>query len=121
MGWGDDGLIIEAAAENAFDFKDGSPQDPNYKLRLRLIKQHFQRKRMESVSFGLMVHNALICIQRTIAGADELNGESVHSALNKFIDAASGIRGIEPEVEQLTPEEQIELYRERYKQEYGWD
>lgn len=119
MEWGDKSLIIEAAAENAFDFKEGSPQDIDYKLRLELIKKHFKRKRLESVAFGLMVHNALICIQRTIANADELNGESIRSALNLYIDAGLGRRFSTSNEKQLTEEEQIELYKERYKQEYG--
>lgn len=119
MEWGDNGLIIEAAAENAFDFKEGSPQDPDYKLRLHLITQHFKRKRLETLSFGLMVHNALICIQRTLTNAEEVYGESVITALNRFIDAASGTRSENAEEQQLTPEEKIEIYRERYKQEYG--
>lgn len=74
---------------------------------------------MESASFGLMVHNALMCIQRTLANAEDVNGESVRSALDRFLDLASGVHAQEHEVKQLTPEEQIELYRERYKQEYG--
>lgn len=119
MEWGDNGLIIEAAAENAFDFKEGSPQDPDYKLRLQLIKRHFQRKRIETLSLGLMIHNALICIQRTLTRAENVNGDSVKSALNQFINASSGIRFSEPEIKQLTPDEQIEIYRERYNQEYG--
>lgn len=119
MEWGDDGLIIEAAAENAFDFKDGSPLDPDYKLRLKLIKRHFQRKRMESAYFGLMVHNALICIQRTLAMAEDRHGESVANALRSFIEMAYGVRSPESDTKQLTPEEQIEIYKERYRQEYG--
>lgn len=119
MEWGDDGLIIEAAAENAFDFKEGSPQDIDYRLRLELIKKHFQRKRVEKVTFGLMVHNVLLCIQRTLANAENVNGESVRAALNRFIDAAFGIRMMEEDIKQLTPEEQIAIYKERYRQEYG--
>lgn len=119
MGWGDDGLIVEAAAENAFDFKDGSPLDPDYKLRLHLIKQHLKRKRIETLTLGLMLHNAILCTQRTLADAEDVNGDSVRLALNQFIDVVSGEHISKSETSQLTPEEQIALYRERYKQEYG--
>lgn len=119
MEWGDKSLIIEAAAENAFDFKEGSPQDINYKLRLDLIKKHFQRKRLASIAFGLMVHNALLCIQRTVANADELNGESIRAALDLYIDAELGMHSPTSKEKQLTEEEQIAIYKERYKQEYG--
>lgn len=119
MEWGDDGLTIEAAAENAFNFKEGSPQDIDYQLRLRLVKTHFQRKRMESVFFGIMIYRMLLCIQRTVAQAEDVYGESAHAALMRFVEFASGYPTQEGNVKQLSLDEQIEIYRERYKQEYA--
>lgn len=119
MEWGDSGLIIEAAAENAFDFKEGSPQDIDYNIRLHLIKNHFQRKRLETISLGVMIYRMLLCIQRTIAQADDVYGESAYKALMQFVEFASGYLTTEAETKKLSLDEQIEIYRERYKQEYA--
>lgn len=119
MEWGDSGLIIEAAAENAFDFKSISPQDNDYELKLHLIKNHFQRKRLETVSMGVMLYKMLLCIQRTIARADDLYGESAYKALMNFVEFASGYLVPEAETKKLSLDEEIEVYKERYKQEYG--
>ena len=119
MEWGDSGLIIEAAAENAFDFKEESPQDIDYNLKLHLIKRHFQRKRLESISMGVMIYKMLLCIQRTLANADDVYGESAHDALIRFVEFASGYPSTEAETKKLSLDEQIEVYKERYKQEYG--
>ena len=117
---GDSRLITEAAVTNVFNFKDGSPLDPEYNIRLKYALSYLIKKRAETSLELLSIYNVLICIQRTIAKSSDLYGQNAKDALEKCIQLLAN-QAIEhtDEYNNSSEESTIEHFKAIYNQLYG--
>lgn len=117
---GDCRLITEAAVTNVFNFKDGSPLDPEYNIRLKYALSYLLKKRMENAFEVLSIYNMLICIQRTLAGASDLYGEKSKEVLSKCLRLITNTTEDEVKTDSETSEAStIEHFKAIYNKLYG--
>lgn len=117
---GDTKLITEAAITKVFDFKDGSPLDPEYNIRLNYALSYITKKRTENALALLSIYNNLICIQRTLAGASELYGDRSKEVLTKYLQTLMGADiTSSTETTNSSEEQTIKHFKEIYNKLYG--
>lgn len=118
---GDCSLISEAAFTGCFNFKEGSPLDQEYRLRLKLALDYLIKKRIKAVLSAKLIYNTLICLQRTVANASELAGDIAKNTLNKYVNTVLDTDSTD-EPNQIDMEESIiDHYKAIYEQLYGTD
>lgn len=116
---GDCSLISEAAFTGCFNFKEGSPLDVDYQIRLKLALDYLFKKRLENILKVKTLYNTLICLQRTVANASDLAGDKAKDTLSRFTKTV--ISGSASEEQSLEDSEEsiIDHYKALYEQLYG--
>jgi hypothetical protein len=116
---GDCSLISEAAFTGCFNFKEGSPLDQEYHLRLKLALNYLVKKRLAEVLKVKAIYNTLICLQRTVANASELAGDTVKDTLTKYVKTVLNNDTTEEQKIEDSEESIVAYYKAIYEQLYG--